>query len=68
MIECARVALALREAFDHSGLRVPQDLRLQGDAGLRAAQHPHHLRGTRAVSQALAQLLERRHPDLVCPR
>ena len=40
IVECAEVALELRDVFDHLGLRgVPEDLGLQGHAGLRAAQH-----------------------------
>ena len=40
VVECCRVALRLRELFEHLGLRVlPEDLGLEGPAGLRAAQH-----------------------------
>ena len=50
IVECAEVALRLREAFEHLGLEAfPEDLGLEGDAGLRAAQHADHLRRHEAI-------------------
>ena len=45
---------------------VPEDVGLEGHAGLRAAQHAGHLRtDTKPFARALAQVLERRQPELV---
>ena len=50
IVECCRVALLLRELFAELRPRVlPEDLRLEGHAGLRPAQHRGHLRGDEAL-------------------
>ena len=66
-VECAQVALEL-----HAGVRpprdggVPEDVGLEGHAGLPAAEHAGiTYEDTRAFSRGLAQLLERRDPKRV---
>ena len=66
VIECAHVALALREAFDHLGLAAfPKTSGSKGMQVYVPLNTPTTYEGTRSFSQALAQLLERRHPELV---
>ena len=66
ILECAQVALWLRDVFDAARPRcVRQDLRLQGPAGLRPAQHADVTYDqTKPFAQAVAQLLEKQHPEL----
>ena len=63
-IECApRGARAARGVRPLRAAGVPEDVGLEGHAGLRPAQHARApTTGRSAFSQALAQLLERRHP------
>ena len=57
--ECCEVALILRDVLGRSASRLPEDLRLEGHAGLRAAQPTTSpTNGTKPFSQALARLLE----------
>jgi bifunctional non-homologous end joining protein LigD len=67
IVECSRVALRLREVFGHLGLQgFPKT---SGSKGMQVyvplnvpdVTYQH----TKRFSQAIAQLLERRHPDLV---
>ena len=44
---------------------LPEALGLEGDPGLRAAQHRGHLRATKSYARAVAQALERAEPELV---
>jgi bifunctional non-homologous end joining protein LigD len=65
-IECSRVALMLRGAFENLGLQA--FAKTSGSKGMQVyvpINTPCSYERTRAVSQGLAQLLERRHPDLV---
>ena len=54
IVDCCRVALRLRDMFGHFGVRVlPQDLGLEGDAGLRPAQlEESQLRRDQTVRQS----------------
>ncbi len=53
VVDCCRVALRLREMFGHFGVEcVPQDLGLQGPAGLRPAQPQGPLRDDQTVCQS----------------
>ena len=65
VVDCCRVALRLRELFGHFGARVlPEDLGLEGPAGLRAAQHRRSATSeTKPFAKAIAQLLEKQTPD-----
>ncbi len=65
IVECARVALRLREAFEHLGpAGVPEDVRVQGHAGLSAAEHARdlrrHARRSRAGSRSCSSAAIRR--------
>jgi bifunctional non-homologous end joining protein LigD len=67
IVECAQVALQLREAFDHWGLQAFP--KTSGSKGMQVYL-PLNTPGvtyadTRAFSRGLAQLLERRAPDRV---
>jgi bifunctional non-homologous end joining protein LigD len=67
IVECARVALDLREVFDHLGMRAFP--KTSGSKGMQVYV-PLNVpdvtyADTKAFSQGLAQLLERRHRDLV---
>jgi bifunctional non-homologous end joining protein LigD len=67
IVECASVALRLREVFDHLGMQgFPKT---SGSKGMQVYV-PLNVPGvtyqhTKRFSQAIAQLLERRHPELV---
>ena len=64
--ECAEVGLRHpRRARRHRPGLPGQDLGLQGAAALRAAEPPAHPRPRRAFAQAVAQVLEKHHPDEV---
>jgi bifunctional non-homologous end joining protein LigD len=67
VVECARVALELREVFDHLGMR--SFPKTSGSKGMQVYV-PLNVEGvsyddTKGFSRAIAQLLERRHPELV---
>jgi bifunctional non-homologous end joining protein LigD len=66
-VECARVALWLREALDHLNLRSPV-VKASGSKGIQVyvpLNTPVTYDQTKGFSHALAQLLERVHRDLV---
>ncbi len=66
IVECARVALLLREAFDHLGLQgFPKTSGSKGMQVYVPLNTPTTYDHTKRFALALAQLLERRHPDLV---
>ncbi len=69
VVDCCRVALRLREHVRPLRRRVlPQDLGLEGDAGLRPAEHAKRStlrRRPNRFAKAIAQLLEKQTPDLV---
>ena len=64
IVECAEVALLLRELFDGSASRAfAEDVGLEGDAALRPAQHAASTYDdTKPFAQGVAQLLEKRAP------
>ncbi len=65
-MECARVALRLREVFAHLGLEgFPKTSGSKGMQVYVPLNVPTGYRETKRFSQAIAQLLERRHPELV---
>jgi bifunctional non-homologous end joining protein LigD len=66
IVECARVALDLREAFDHLGLAA--FAKTSGSKGMQVyvpLNTPATYDDTKAFAYGLAQLLERRRPELV---
>ena len=67
IVECARVALRLREVFEHLGMhgfpKTSGSKGMQVYVPLNVPDVTYQL--TKRFSQAIAQLLERRHPDLV---
>ena len=66
IVECARVALRLREVFEHLGLEgFPKTSGSKGMQVYVPLNVPTGYRETKRFSQAIAQLLERRHPELV---
>jgi bifunctional non-homologous end joining protein LigD len=66
IVECARVALRLREVFEHLGLEAfPKTSGSKGMQVYVPLNVPATYAQTKGFSQALAQLLERRHPELV---
>jgi bifunctional non-homologous end joining protein LigD len=66
IVECARVALRLREAFDHLGLQAfPKTSGSKGMQVYVPLNTPATYDETKGFALALAQLLERRDPDLV---
>jgi len=66
IVECAHVALRLREAFAHLGLEgFPKTSGSKGMQVYVPLNVPTGYRETKRFSQAIAQLLERRHPELV---
>jgi bifunctional non-homologous end joining protein LigD len=67
VVECAQVALELREVFDHLGMQAFP--KTSGSKGMQV-YIPLNVEGvsyadTKGFSRAIAQLLERRHPELV---
>ena len=65
-IECAQVALRLREVFSHLGLEgFPKTSGSKGMQVYVPLNTPHTYRQTKGFALAIAQLLERRHPELV---
>ena len=66
IVECAEVALRLREAFEHLGLRAfPKSSGSKGMQVYVPLNTPTTYDETKAFARALAQVLERRHPKLV---
>jgi len=66
IVECAQVALRLRQVFDHLGLRgFPKTSGSKGMQVYVPLNVPTTYDVTKRFSQAIAQLLERRHPELV---
>ena len=66
IVECAQVALELREVFDHLGLAAfPKTSGSKGMQVYVPLNRPTSYGATKSFALALAQLLERRHPQLV---
>jgi bifunctional non-homologous end joining protein LigD len=66
IVECARVALQLREAFDHLGLRAfPKTSGSKGMQVYVPLNTPATYDDTKGFAYGLAQVLERRDPGLV---
>src|SRR5919204_6694699 len=66
IVECARVALRLREAFDHLGLQAfPKTSGSKGMQVYVPLNTPATYDDTKGFALGLAQLLERREPGLV---
>jgi len=66
IVECARVALELRDVFDHLGLAgFPKTSGSKGMQIYVPLNTPATYEETKPFALALAQLLERRHPKLV---
>jgi bifunctional non-homologous end joining protein LigD len=66
VLTCGRVAVLLREALDHLGLQAW--VKTSGSKGLQLyvpLNTPVTYEQTRPFSHALAQVLERQHPDLI---
>jgi bifunctional non-homologous end joining protein LigD len=66
ILECARVATLLRDVFDHLGLATV--VKTSGSKGIQLyapLNTPVTYDQTKPFAQALAQLLERQHPELV---
>jgi bifunctional non-homologous end joining protein LigD len=66
IVECSRVALALREVFAHLGLEAfPKTSGSKGMQVYVPLNTPTTYDRTKPFALAIAQLLERRHPELV---
>ena len=66
IVECAQVAVRLREAFEHLGLEsFPKTSGSKGMQVYVPLNVPTTYGVTKPFALALAQLLERRHPELV---
>jgi bifunctional non-homologous end joining protein LigD len=66
IVECAEVALRLREAFDHLGLEAfPKTSGSKGMQVYVPLNTPVTYAATKPFARGLAQVLERRHPALV---
>src|SRR5215210_6855635 len=66
IVECAEVALRLREAFDHFGLQAfPKTSGSKGMQVYVPLNTPTTYDETKSFARALAQVLERRQPELV---
>ena len=66
IVECAEVALRLREAFDHFGLEAfPKTSGSKGMQVYVPLNTPATYDATKTFARGLAQVLERRHPKLV---
>ena len=66
VVDCAEVALWIRDLFDELGLQ--SVIKTSGSKGLQLylpLNTPADFDGTSAFSQAVAQVLEKRHPDRV---
>jgi bifunctional non-homologous end joining protein LigD len=69
VLDCARVALWLRDLFDAIGLRML--VKASGSKGLQTyvpLNSPTSYEETKPFAQAVAELLERQHPELVVSR
>jgi bifunctional non-homologous end joining protein LigD len=69
VIECARVALLLRDALDALGLQAV--VKTSGSKGLQVyvpLNRPAEYTETKGFARSLARLLEKEHPDLVVSR
>jgi len=66
IVECAEVACRLRDAFDHFGLvAFPKTSGSKGMQLYVPLNTPATYRATRSFAHGVAQVLERRHPDLI---
>jgi bifunctional non-homologous end joining protein LigD len=66
IVECAQVALRLREAFDHFGLQAfPKTSGSKGMQVYVPLNTPATYDDTKSFARGLAQVLERRQPELV---
>src|SRR5215210_575044 len=66
IVECAEVALRLREAFEHLGLEAfPKTSGSKGMQVYVPLNTPATYDQTKPFAHAIAQVLERRHPELV---
>jgi bifunctional non-homologous end joining protein LigD len=66
IVECSRVALLLREVFERLGLEAfPKTSGSKGMQVYVPLNTPTTYRQTKSFALAIAQLLERRHPELV---
>ena len=66
IVECAEVALRLREAFEHLGLEAfPKTSGSKGMQVYVPLNTPATYDQTKPFAQAIARVLERRHPELV---
>jgi bifunctional non-homologous end joining protein LigD len=66
IVECAEVALRLREAFDHFGLAAfPKTSGSKGMQIYVPLNTPTGYDRTKPFAHGIAQVLERRHPELV---
>ena len=66
IVDCCRVGAAAARAVRPLRPRVlPEDLGLEGPAGLRPAQHEDDYDETKPFARAMAQLLEKQTPDEV---
>jgi bifunctional non-homologous end joining protein LigD len=66
IVECAQVALELRMIFEHLGMQAfPKTSGSKGMQVYVPLNTPTSYARTRPFAHGLAQLLERRHPDLV---
>jgi bifunctional non-homologous end joining protein LigD len=66
IVECAEVALRLREAFEHLGLEAfPKTSGSKGMQVYVPLNTPATYAETKPFARGIAQVLERRHPELV---
>ena len=66
IVECAEVALRLREAFEHLGLEAfPKTSGSKGMQVYVPLNTPASYAQTKPFAHGIAQVLERRHPELV---
>jgi bifunctional non-homologous end joining protein LigD len=66
IVECAEVACRLRDAFDHFGLLAfPKTSGSKGMQIYVPLNTPTTYKRTKPFAQGVAQVLERRHPDLI---
>jgi bifunctional non-homologous end joining protein LigD len=66
IVECAEVACRVRDAFDHFGLvAFPKTSGSKGMQVYVPLNTPTTYRATKPFAQGVAQVLERRHPELI---
>jgi len=66
IVECAEVAIELRAVFEHLGMRsFPKTSGSKGMQVYVPLNTPHTYEQTKPFALGIAQLLERRHPELV---